>query len=171
MFVSLSHIQNDATSLSFVWFFGTLPLPLTTVDVTCGCSPRNFLSFYRAALSSSSVVHRVPLWQVPRMKNEGVFYYIFYSLVSLCAAPLIAALLYLFWKLVLWTRTQIWPDEDEDRHPLDPAEVRHHHHGFQGDGQQGTPTFFVLHWHQWWHSMLAIGIGFRLKGGNTDTPH
>ena len=92
-------------------------------------------------LSSSSVVHGVPLRQVPRMKNEGVFFYIFCSLAALSVAPLIAALLFFFWKLILWFRKQVWSDgDDDDLHPLDPAKVHHHHRDSQGRVRQGADS-------------------------------
>ena len=83
------------------------------------------------------------------MKNEGEFYYLFYSLASLCYAPLIAALLFLLWKLVLWSRTQVWPHGGEDHHLLDPLKVHYHYKGSQGAVPRGPePEDHTQPW-QW----------------------
>ena len=71
------------------------------------------------------------------MANEDFFFYMFCSFVLLGSATLVAALLNLFWKLVLWSWAKIWPDEEENHRLLDPS---NHLRGSQGDVRQGADS-------------------------------
>ena len=74
------------------------------------------------------------------MANEAFYYYMFWSFVLLGAGTLVAALLNLFWKLVLWSWAKIWPDEEDNHRLLDASKVPHHHRGSQGDVWHGADS-------------------------------